>query len=95
MTYNYILCKQEDKMEIEFTDRYQALGIPYPDPKTMCKGQCEGTGIVPVPKDDMEEPFRTLWMEAEVKEHSDDGWHFVKCPDCNGSGLHNNQCRGT
>ena len=22
--------------EIEFTDRYPALGIPYPDPETMC-----------------------------------------------------------
>jgi hypothetical protein len=73
-------------MEYEFTDRYQALGIPYPEPATMCKGQCEGTGFVPVAKDDTEEPFRTLWLEAEAKEPSDDGWHFVKCPDCNGTG---------
>lgn len=30
------------------TDRYTALGLPYPDPSTMCKGQCEGTGMYPV-----------------------------------------------
>ena len=34
-------------MKIEWSDRYKALGIPYPDPKTVCKGQCEGLGFVP------------------------------------------------
>ena len=72
--------------EIEFTDRYEALGIPYPDPKTMCKGQCEGTGWVPIAQDDMEEPFRTLWLEAEKKKPTDDGTHFVTCPNCGGTG---------
>ncbi len=72
--------------KLEFTDRYQALGIPYPDPKTMCEGQCEGTGIVPINSDDMEEPWRTLWLEAEKKKPSDNGTYFVKCPDCNGTG---------
>jgi hypothetical protein len=43
--------------EREFTDRYKALGIPYPNVDTMCKGQCEGTGWVPVAKEDMEEPY--------------------------------------
>jgi len=72
--------------EKEFTDRYEALGIPYPDPKTMCDGQCEGTGWVPIASDDMEEPFRTLWLEAEKKTPTNDGYHIVKCPDCNGTG---------
>lgn len=67
-------------------DRYTALGIPYPDPETMCAGQCEGTGVVPISKDDMEEPYRTLWLEAESLKHEDDGYHFVKCPDCGGTG---------
>ena len=71
---------------MEFTDRYKSLGIPYPDVETMCKGQCEGTGFVPIKKDDMEEPFRTLWLESEKKNPTDDGWHFVKCPGCNGTG---------
>jgi hypothetical protein len=72
--------------DIEFTDRYDALGIPCPDPETCCKGRCEGTGFAPVHKDDTEEPWCTLYREAEEKEPSDDGYHFVKCPDCNGTG---------
>lgn len=73
-------------MSFEFTDRYQALGIPYPDPETMCKGDCEGTGMVPIAKGDGNPVYRALWDEAEAKEHADDGWHFVKCPDCGGTG---------
>jgi len=76
---------RKEKMS-EFTDRYKDLGIPYPDPETMCGGQCEGTGVVPVEKNDPDERFRKLWEEAEAKEPTDDGWHFVKCPDCNGTG---------
>lgn len=72
--------------EIEFTDRYKMLGIPYPDTDTMCEGQCEGTGRVPIHQDDPEEPWHTLWLEAEQQEHTDDGWHFVACPDCKGTG---------
>ena len=74
------------KDKIIFTDRYQALGIPYPNLETMCLGQCEGTGLVPIFKDETEEPFRTLWLQAEKENPSDDGYHFVKCPDCNGTG---------
>jgi len=73
-------------MTIEFTDRYQALGIPYPDPDTMCPGDCEGTGWVPINANETEEIYRALWLEAEQKAPSDDGWHFVKCPDCSGTG---------
>ena len=83
---------------METTDRYKALGIPYPDPETMCKGQCEGTGFVPVfikdgkkggavyPESETDPVLMTLWYEAEAKEPCDDGYHFVKCPDCGGKG---------
>ncbi len=82
---------------MEITDRYKALGIPYPDPETMCKGQCEGLGVVPIympgknPRDVRPEPetnrvYIKLWEEAEAKEPAADGWHFVKCPDCGGKG---------
>ena len=59
------------------------MGIPYPDLKTMCNGQCEGTGIYP--ENDKTNP---LWQTAHAKPHKEpcDGWHFVKCPDCNGTG---------
>lgn len=72
--------------EIEFTDRYQALGIPYPDPETMCQDQCEGTGFVPISNEATEDPWRSLWLAAEAAAPADDGWHFVKCPSCNGTG---------
>jgi len=79
-----------------FVDRYDALGIPKPDLQTMCEGQCEGTGWIPVvygeqqgecqavPEED--EHLIELWKKAEKESPSDDGWHFVKCPDCNGTG---------
>jgi hypothetical protein len=71
---------------IEFTDRYDALGMPAPDAETMCEDQCEGTGFVPVGRNDLEEPWATLWKEAEALNPADDGWHFVRCPSCNGTG---------
>lgn len=76
------------KVGLEITDRYQALGIQRPNPETMCQGQCEGTGIVPVSRKESDPVFKSLWEEAE-KQHPnlpDDGWHFVKCPDCHGTG---------
>jgi len=91
----------EEKAALEFTDRYDALGIDHPDPKTCCKGHCEGTGYVPIENPDWikennpngcyleegwEEPWITLWNEAEEEHPTDDGWHFVVCPDCNGTG---------
>ena len=70
-----------------FTDRY---GDNPPDVYTMCLGQCEGTGTVPVHRDEGEEPYRTLWIAAEIEEPTNDGWHFIACPDCNGTGLSEN-----
>jgi len=74
------------KIKIEISDRYSALGIPRPNPKTVCKGNCEGTGWVPIKKDDERAVFRKLWLESEKLKPSDDDWHFVKCPDCKGTG---------
>lgn len=70
----------------ESTDRYKAMGIPYPDPKTMCGGDCEGTGVVPLHKEDNDPKYAGLWLEAEKKKASDDCYHMVKCPDCKGTG---------
>jgi len=72
--------------EYEFTDRYKALGIPYPDPTTMCKGPCEGIGVYPE-----DNPSVEAWKVAHAKPHDEpcDGWHFVTCPSCNGTRMHN------
>lgn len=115
---------------IEFADRYSAMGIPRPDPETVCQGPCEGTGYVPVcmrgsvlaeipmpesglhpltvVKDcdcshcteqrakraqeasgpaEKDPALVGLWMRAEAAIPSPDGWHFVVCPSCNGTGL--------
>ena len=71
---------------METTDRYKALGLPYPDPKTVCKGQCEGIGRVPIHLTDADPAFRQLWLDAEREQPAKDGWHFVVCPECNGTG---------
>lgn len=99
---------------IEFTDRYEALGMPYPEPETMCQGDCEGTGAYPLAGPCPEAGRETsLWEEAHqacsiggrarsfftgksgryglFKDlrwafRRCDGWHFVKCPACDGTG---------
>lgn len=71
----------------QFFDRYDALGIPRPDPATMCKGPCEGTGLVPISRDETDPELRRRWDVAEQESPSDDGWHFVVCPTCEGSRL--------
>ncbi|CAK0743134.1 hypothetical protein CCP1ISM_160014 [Azospirillaceae bacterium] len=90
--------------KIEFTDRYDALGIKRPDPSRVCKGHCEGTGFFPsfnpefkfpddgkshlslTDKTPLEPAILALWQAAEVENPTDDGWHFIECPDCKGSG---------
>ena len=75
--------------ELQLTDRYQALGIPYPDLKTMCHGQCEGIGRVPIHRNntnDDEGAWHDLWLKAENECPAEDGWHFVECPACQGTG---------
>lgn len=72
--------------EFIFTDRYQAMGIPYPDPETMCEGPCEGVGFHPTRNKD-----NPKWIEAHTapgvhKDELCDGWHFVECADCGGTG---------
>lgn len=74
-------------------DRY---GGVYPDPETVCQGQCEGMGHVPhykgdgVVRSDPDPRYDALWDELHrecVETGCEcDGWHFVKCPDCDGTG---------
>jgi len=77
--------------EIEFTDRYSAMGIKPPSLYTVCRDQCEGTGYVPVyvdpdALDDEDSELLRRWFIAEAAASTDDGWHFVTCPGCEGSG---------
>lgn len=67
---------------MEITSRYG--DGPLPDPETMCPGECEGMGWVPVKADD--EEYAADWARAEADKPADDGWHFVQCHDCGGTG---------
>jgi len=49
----------------------------------MSEPTSEGTGWIPTQRDGT---YDALWDAAEAKSPSDDGYHFVKCPDCNGTG---------
>lgn len=59
-----------------------------PDPKIMCSGECEGLGFYPV------NPLRAVvtteeklaWEKLEAENPSDDGWHFITCLVCEGTG---------
>jgi hypothetical protein len=46
--------------------------------------ECEGTGWVPVYKSDMDNPYRKLWVQAEIDNPSADGWHLLPCKECQG-----------
>lgn len=80
--------------EFIVTDRYGDGARP--DPSTMCKGQCDGMGCYPHKEGDRDETpeERKRWLEChnvsdahkDEKDGVCDGWHFIQCPDCNGTG---------
>ncbi len=68
----------------------------------LCDGQCNGTGVIPVyvrqKIDETEglwcdsegdEELIALWLQQEYLKPSTDGWHWVKCPTCKGTGVKN------
>lgn len=104
--------------QYEMTDRYKMLEMPYPDPKTMCEGQCDGTGTFPVHVSEENLILKAEWNRLHNESHrlieclkaawffirrgefkiattcfeewgksNCDGWHFITCPDCKGTGL--------
>lgn len=64
-------------------DRYSASGRPRPDPKTVCRGQCEGMGFYPTND-------KSEWPQGAVPDSV--GYVFVVCPDCAGTGRRD--CEG-
>lgn len=81
---------------LEYADRYP---VPPPSPNTVCTGQCEGMGWIPVylgegdddrsvyGPDETDPELIAAWYAADVVSKTDDGWHFVKCPECGGTGV--------
>lgn len=73
-----------------FTDRYAACGVPYQDPKTVCRGGCEGLGFYPTtcrtnPRW-LRAHWRAVWRSLGIHLFKCDGWHFVECERCHGTG---------
>lgn len=80
---------------MEFTDRYEATRTPYPDPKTMCDGNCEGMGVYPENKAELNADAckakggRLIIIGQKEKNGTpceEDNYVFVQCPDCKGTG---------
>ena len=68
--------------QIEFTDRY---GGNAPSWLRGCHGDCEAMGVVPMNGAELSDIDRTVLEHARGK--SEDGWYFVECPSCHGTGL--------
>ena len=82
--------------KIEISDRYSATGTPYPDPKTMCEGECDGMGVYPTQKTNLNKEAvkakggRLLIIGQKRKNNEpveEDDFVMVKCPECCGSRL--------
>lgn len=69
------------KDTIIITDRY---GGNYPDPKTVCKGDCEGMGFYPIQASEVTPDMEVLGDRS--KRTDDLGYVFVTCPTCKGTG---------
>jgi hypothetical protein len=66
-----------------WADRY---GGNLPDPATVCPGPCEGIGVYPE-NDPSKWPPDTRPLGAFDEDGGpDDGWRFVTCPTCGGTG---------
>jgi hypothetical protein len=68
---------------MDSSDRY---GGNWPDPVTVCDGDCEGMGTVPVKRNDEVPYYREEWLVSELLNPSTDGTHFLPCFQCRGSG---------
>jgi 2'-5' RNA ligase len=83
----------------EVVTRYGTGSAALPDRATMCRGDCEGTGVVPINfkepapgtgyfvySDEDEKLYHDPWERAQAESPAADGWQFLTCPDCGGTG---------
>jgi hypothetical protein len=81
-------------MTVEVVDRYSATGTPTPNGWTICKHQCEGMGVYPLPMEEWKAmPSRERpHICPQKNEHDEwdfppeDGYLFVWCEECGGTG---------
>lgn len=70
-------------MSIIASDRY---GGNWPDPATVCLGDCDGMGRVPIHAGDPDPFYYNQWRDLEAIELSPNGFHFAVCKHCRGTG---------
>jgi hypothetical protein len=66
----------------EFSSRYDVPHVTGPE---RCY-ECDGFGTYPLFGGEGEGRQRRAWEAAEKADPSPDGWHFVRCPGCDGPG---------
>ena len=81
--------------------RYGGQNAALHNPDTVCSGECDGAGVFPLKshkwlsgKDERNNASppplvaaeQRMWDDAEACQPTKDGWHFVKCPTCGGTG---------
>lgn len=75
-----------ETIQIEYTDRY---GGRTPSHLRGCFGQCEAMGVYPVSSTDPElttAERQRIHERILVEGPAADGWYFITCPECNGTG---------
>ena len=75
----YCESKEVGKRKQYFSEHFdleEAFG-----PNSGCE-ECSGTGWVPVSNSYMSNPYRSLWVQAELDSPADDGFHLVPCCKC-------------
>lgn len=64
----------DKQTKVTFSSRYDALGIDISDTDKICDGLCEGTGVIPVKRDNSDPELRKRWREAHANAHS---WSLI------------------
>jgi hypothetical protein len=88
----------DDKPQIEFIDRYSVFGppngckgdcegtgfIPWREPtgKPDVDARMGGVESVAHLRDIKAPIYRVIWYLVEAKQATDDGYHFIPCPQC-------------
>jgi hypothetical protein len=72
--------------KIIITDRY---GGNWPDPETVCKGQCDGMGFYPVQASEVTPDMELRDDRSDLTDEL--GYVFVTCETCGGTGRRNTE----
>jgi hypothetical protein len=75
----YCESKEKEKSKKYFDEHFN-LEEAFGELSECC--DCSGTGWIPVSQSNMKEPLHSLWKQAEINSHAEDGFQLVPCPKC-------------